>query len=402
MHMLTKSPNTVFLKNTGGSLFIFFFLFIMAVSCNGKKKWELEAQQPSLTTYISLQEGKTTNFEDCVQDIHFIPLQTTDSSLLATIDKAIFYKDRYYLLDRTYSSLKVFNTDGSFVGSIGKLGQGPGEFTTLKDFILSPPTKRLLLLCNDKRSLLEFDLNGKYIRSIRNDLAASSFDTLGNHYFYFINQNESPLSKQFDLLVVDTGGKVERRLFNFSNLFHVEVGFSGFLTKNEEGLLFSCPFADTVFQINNDKIYPKYIYSFGENAMPDSIKSSYDLFLKEGLKYAYLGNSIIENDSFLSFSYFEKANYNIGFYNKSRKNFKKVKTSESKGSIFSLMTAPVGLKNGDTFISFMSAAGLREQLTANKASGQNTGSNHSYLDERLIQLKNTDNPILATFKLRSF
>lgn len=67
-------------------------------------------------------------------DVKYIPLETTPSSLIASIDKFL-YNDTglLYILDKEQGSILIFNKEGKFVSSIKKSGEGPGEYVKLID-----------------------------------------------------------------------------------------------------------------------------------------------------------------------------------------------------------------------------------------------------------------------------
>jgi hypothetical protein len=83
---------------------------------------------PELTSVKLSQIGAT--------EINYIPLQTTQQSVISEIRDIIFAKD--YLITQNFAEINMFRYDGSFVMKIGKIGRGPNEFTTAHDIDINP------------------------------------------------------------------------------------------------------------------------------------------------------------------------------------------------------------------------------------------------------------------------
>ena len=70
---------------------------------------------------------------------------------------------RIFVLDEKAANIKVFNSDGNFIRTIAKSGQGPGELGMPISIHISPGGE---LFVNDmgRRSLLVFTLGGEFLR----------------------------------------------------------------------------------------------------------------------------------------------------------------------------------------------------------------------------------------------
>jgi len=72
---------------------------------------------------------------------------------------------RLYILDEQAGNIKVFDRDGGFTKTIGRKGQGPGEFGLPISLTLTPDRQ---IIVNDmgQRKLLFFDRDGKYLKQL--------------------------------------------------------------------------------------------------------------------------------------------------------------------------------------------------------------------------------------------
>jgi hypothetical protein len=143
--------------------FIYFLvicLFILA-ACNKQKVNLAEIE------CIDLNSTKKINFTDLFTDYRLIFPEVTDLSLFGIeIMKCEVYQDKIYLLNQKQSGkdLLCFNTDGKFLFSIDKNGNGSEEYTYLGDFFIDRQKDNLILSC-EANECMYFDLEGNYLFS---------------------------------------------------------------------------------------------------------------------------------------------------------------------------------------------------------------------------------------------
>jgi len=141
-------------------LIVTFFLY----SCN-KNEYKVKSKYIDFKS-ISIIKSKTKNILDIGKIKKAVKLETKDNSLIGNVDSVIYDKNEDFYIADYYSSKKVFRFDkkGNFVGSYGKIGQGPGEYNSILSFALDSESN-VFLLGNYK--LIKFDKNGKLLKEIR-------------------------------------------------------------------------------------------------------------------------------------------------------------------------------------------------------------------------------------------
>ena len=60
---------------------------------------------------------KTINFED-IADVRYVPLETTDQSLIQSIHKMATSDDKIVICDLVQNTIFIFDKDGHFINSI--------------------------------------------------------------------------------------------------------------------------------------------------------------------------------------------------------------------------------------------------------------------------------------------
>ena len=117
---------------------------------------------------------------------------------------AVDRRECVYVLDPKECQVKVFDTNGRYVRTIGRKGQGPGEMLYPRSILIHPVTGNLLILDSGKRGILYFDDRGKFIKTVSlQDTIGMSFrvDTRGGFVVLaavFDPDNPHYLVKKFD------------------------------------------------------------------------------------------------------------------------------------------------------------------------------------------------------------
>lgn len=133
--------------------------------------------------YLSLCILFTTGCRDSLTDTAAIPLDNSDNTLppediirvdswtkladeddamIANIRKFSVVDGHCYILDGRESKLLIFNSDGSFAGSVGKRGNGPGEYPFAYDFTVNPDSQQIVILSNQS-TIYIYTLRGAFI-----------------------------------------------------------------------------------------------------------------------------------------------------------------------------------------------------------------------------------------------
>lgn len=108
----------------------------------------------------------TVSFHDLFDSIQIIPLETTDSCLLRAPTEIVTGNNRNYILDWKNFQVFVFDDKGQHLYTIGKVGQGPGEYREVYDLIVDEAKNQVKLL-SPFGSLYIYDLKGQFIKQIR-------------------------------------------------------------------------------------------------------------------------------------------------------------------------------------------------------------------------------------------
>ena len=190
----------------------------------------------------------------------FIKLETTENSLLEGVTKVIPFDNKLFILSsQGNGNVFIFDNKGSFINKISK-GEGPNEILYPIDIAINQNTKTLCIL-DTYRTIKEYSFEGNYTKKIALNEPFLSLEILDNdillfdpnsrsqadHYLRYLsedNENRDLLSKPF-----------KGKMFSLPNFFTKE---------NNNTILISCIFTDTIYSINKNykELVPTYILNF--------------------------------------------------------------------------------------------------------------------------------------------
>lgn len=103
--------------------------------------------------------------------------ETDDHYFFSSLRKIIADNDgRIYALDNKAARIQVYNKNGEYIETIGRKGQGPGEFSVPYNFFMDEKGN-LFVLDTMARKIIVFSDDWKYVKSI-------SFNEIGLSHFF--------------------------------------------------------------------------------------------------------------------------------------------------------------------------------------------------------------------------
>lgn len=110
-----------------GRCFLLFFIIAICTCC------KLDAPIAAFEQ-IDLD---VVNKRECafrVENARLFPLETTEESLIARVDKIISKAPYIYILDSRQKVIFIFDYDGHYLTKIDKIGRAGGEYASIEDF----------------------------------------------------------------------------------------------------------------------------------------------------------------------------------------------------------------------------------------------------------------------------
>ncbi|MGL5547019.1 MAG: 6-bladed beta-propeller [Tannerellaceae bacterium] len=180
----------------------------------------------------------------------FLPLETTDSSLIASISQIEISSDAYWIVSK--GTVYKFDKQGKFIGKLGSIGQGPEEFTSAEKIRIDEPNNEVFVMDYWDRKMVTYDMNGKFIRSFllppyQHIINFSLFND--KLYYYGFDNGVSPalIAVSTTDFKTDTISKPDREM----NLAEAFMGTT-FMSSVDNDIYLYHYFNDTIFHVQPD------------------------------------------------------------------------------------------------------------------------------------------------------
>lgn len=264
---------------------------LIILSCNNDKT---ERNSDLVCYNVKLTEKLLSadhEFTSLLKSYQIFKLDAGKDEFLDNFSSLKILNDKIYVLDREYNkAVFIFTQDGHFVNKICKVGKGPGEYLQVADFDVDNKTGDVLVFDWDKGEIIDYDITGRYVLSVKLNKRYSSFAKYNDKYL--TSKHYSKDKQDFLLTIHNSKGKLLNSFFSaldYQNCSTLLFRFGGnFFYFNEEYRYF-IPETDTVYRVTANQMssylvfeHPVYnkdnsrpiIYSYSEN-------ESYVLFKTE-------------------------------------------------------------------------------------------------------------------------
>jgi len=146
---------------------LYFSIILFLLSCSGKQKESIQFNNAQYI--INLDEAKEISipYSTILKNVRTIILETNKDCMIGTVTEFQVFDGYIYILDASIAkSMFVFSIDGKFIRKIGRLGNGPGEYISVKDFTID--TENRFIFLQDQGTLVhKYKLDGTFVNSVR-------------------------------------------------------------------------------------------------------------------------------------------------------------------------------------------------------------------------------------------
>ena len=318
----------------------FYFVIIIIFGCEYTERNSINVNTVDLTN--SFNNEKKIGLNEIAENVEYIKLETNPNCLISRIEK-IKIIDNYILIkDRNFKTLLIFDTNGSFIHKIDKVGKGPNEYFNIFDFSYDPENKCVYIFDNFQWKVIIYNLNNEVITNFRLKFQPWNIEFLndGKVAFYMPRPKFHNTDNSRVIIMNNKGKKIKKLLIHNSNEYSLDDATRFFKLFIFHDTL-SCwgSYYDTIYRITSDyEVIPAYYIENTKNKMPleqysinsnfnERIKrysSIYNLFettnyiFFKALQKTRLKGLLYNKKSKISFSVrsgFEKSIHHIGFYN---------------------------------------------------------------------------------------
>lgn len=205
-------------------------------------------------------------------DCQFIPLETNDSCLIASVSDMVFDSSRLYLIDGKSNLIFAFSLSGEFISQIGNVGSGPSEYQYPVNLHIDKTKQELIVADANTPKLVYYDLKTlKYKRQLRSDDYFTNCAWFPNGDIILASGSSyvTPKRERFYAQITDENLKRKQYICpcSFDPQYRLAIG-SVFYTFQDQVYL-NLPFLHSVYQISETTCEETYAIELKGFQMPD-------------------------------------------------------------------------------------------------------------------------------------
>ena len=249
-------------------------------------------------------------FSDLFSDVHYVPLEQTDSSMISNVDKImVTNNDDLLILDYNTKSVILFDSIGNYKNHIGLFGHAKSEFLEPLDIVYDEFHDNVIIYDNAKQSLMYYDMGGMFIKEIGLNFFIESFEVIDSSHLVVYCGFDGLENKEinYNYKVIDTQGNTIKEFAPFDKTME-NVRMYRFPFHKKNGHLFShietTPF---ISEITLDEMKLKFFIDFGKYQIPnDCYTQGQNIYKQKVLEmepYKAYSKRMFQSDKYILMSF---------------------------------------------------------------------------------------------------
>lgn len=353
--------------------------------------------------------NSSMDLNDIIYDIELTPLETTSESLIGRIYNILYDSNFYFIHDKRNNKLLRFSEDGKFLNSIGSIGKGPQELLKIRDVAINIKKKFISILDSKSRKIFRYRYSGEFIDSKPFYYMVSEHE-YGNNSLVFgasiVQKNKNiPLVESYRLILADTNSVPLGLAFKTPENSFVYAATRP-LRKFNNSIYYHQPFSNGIWKVKDRSLIPFIKFEFEKNGFPDEVWKK-EISTKELIdlknKHVCFSGDFITTDKFSFFKFYSNSEISSMFLNTESKNLiygRSLKYTNDNPSMM-LYRTPIGVGENNSFVAKIESIELFHYRQAVEEKEFKNGLKPKYW-KIIKNIKQTDNPVIVTYKLKDF
>ena len=242
---------------------IVFLILSISLICNCQDFDEILISQ-------LVKHERDPSLSEIADDVSFVKLETSEESLIGSIEAITNWQDRILIMANNGKSLLVFAKEGRFQGNIGKIGKGPGEFLEIYGMAVDPKDNHLFLLDNGNGKILEFNTKLEFIQERKMPFYATGLIKTKQGFFFYTGSVYAYRNDGF-LLTETTDDLTVTAKFHPRPTMKGKPDRVRTLYSDQEEIIYWEPYWDTVYSFDGKSVKTKYHFNIGKNRIPQKL-----------------------------------------------------------------------------------------------------------------------------------
>ena len=267
------------MKHTFIRLLVLFCAGILVVSCREQKKSTPAGVDVKEVTFK--EAPKDFLIASSFKNIHMIQLEATEESLISDIKRVVDVEGKVYVLTRTNEIFCFDRATGKYIRTIGRMGEGPGEYVSAMDICYDEKEKCICVVDYYKSAIHNYSLDGRFLGDRKFDEETAEGVNLtvyadcapdGNMLLSLCMPPKKPSRDYVYMMLRPDGTSTGVDVFSpvRSKIAQVEVSRHP-IAKSEDGLRFFKFMNDTIFTLSGDEVVPFCKLNLGRKMIPKDV-----------------------------------------------------------------------------------------------------------------------------------
>lgn len=296
------------------SFILFGGLLATSVCC---QSMECKSEETGKEKHQFVLKESKMSVQDSIlfKSITIIPLEVDTKKYAAKIDRVYFDRNTYFLLEKSFECVNIYNKEGHSIKTIKKTGNGPQEYRNLADICIDKVRDELLVLASEPSKIMYYSYQGEFLRE---KALPTYFETIVTDGEFIYLQDHNAVKGEKEITIYDMNLEKRQEALEISRQFKGHEIFGNFsFTKGnmmtQDTIIHITRYFDNkIYCAENGKVSLEYTLDFKNNALPDTLlnqKMRPSAFMAICRKHNYISfiTDVIENDKLMLF------NTNAGF-----------------------------------------------------------------------------------------
>ena len=263
------------------------------------------------TFILDPTENNKIPISEVLEEVIFLPLETTNESLIGDIRSIKYYNNKYFIQDR--DKVLCFNADGTFLSKLGSFGSGPDQYSSCDQFVIDEINGYLMI--NSQRTrmeLLMYDSTLQFLSKRKyNDPLESIIPIDGKGFCFYLGNRNSESNKHY-VKAFDYDFNVQNNYIEKSFSIGQSITSPFYSSYSYQNKAYVYPmFENVIYEVDMDGYVPKYRFDFGNYTITEEFLKSIErlssreqMFALKESKYVYNIDRIFESDRWIYFQYY--------------------------------------------------------------------------------------------------
>lgn len=300
---------------------LYISLISSVVSCSTNSTKNVSDTENLMEAAIEFPSSNTGKASDILDSISFVPLNESEDALISNVSKLMIVDNHIFILDRfAKNTLTEFDENGNFIRHYGNRGESGAEYKRAWDFDVD--SEGVYIYDMNGKKIMIFTRDGRHIGNQQINNRLQGFAKLKDGYLLGLAKDED--DSTCELEVVDSKMNPIRTYLPFKKNFKDDRMIDNLFRRIGATIVYNRPLANSVYVIdNNGDITEKIDLKFNDTDIPENIRDSYEIFLKEKgkEKYNYSYDSPLYDGNYIICPMFINGQKGTGIYVTNNKYF---------------------------------------------------------------------------------